>query len=148
MTPRIPMPRVNPLRYAVLAATLYAAHTVGDHIVQTDHQAAGKATSWRAMAGHIAGYQATQAAAVAAVLRATGLRASRRGLVAGALLSGVTHAILDRRWPVTAILRATRSPRFAEMAAPLCGPYLADQALHHGCLALAAALMAAEPADE
>lgn len=157
--------RINPTLYAVLLPTLYAAHTVADHVVQTDHQAARKATSWRAMAGHVAGYQATQALAVGAVLAATGLRASRRGLLAGWLLSGVTHAILDRRWPVVAILRRTGSPGFAsprirvhvpvsatgvptETTAtgplPLHGPYLADQALHHGCLALAAALMAVE----
>lgn len=136
--------KVNALRFAVILPTLYAAHTVADHVVQTDHQAARKAESWRAMAGHVGGYQLTQAAAVAAILRLTGLRASGPGLVAGSLLSAVTHAFLDRRWPVRAILRATRSPSFADMVSPLHGQYLADQALHHGCLLLAAGLMAAE----
>jgi hypothetical protein len=138
---------VNPLRFAVLLPTLYAAHTVADHVVQTDHQAAAKASSWQAMAGHVGGYQATQAAAVLGVLRATGLRASGRGLLAGMLLSAATHAFLDRRWPVRAVLRATRSPNFADMVTPLHGQYLADQALHHGCLLLAAGLMAADPEE-
>lgn len=136
------MRRIDPLTYAVLLPTLYAAHTVADHVVQTDAQAARKADSWRAMAGHVGGYQATQAVSVWAVLRATGLRASWRGLLAGWVLSGATHAFLDRRWPVKAALRCTGSPQFAETTSPLHGPYLADQALHHGCLAIAAALMA------
>jgi hypothetical protein len=56
--------RVDPLRFAVLLPTLWAAHNVGDHIAQTDG--------------------------------------------------------------------------FAQMTTPLNGPYLADQALHHGCLLLTA----------
>jgi hypothetical protein len=140
--------RVDPLAYAVLLPTLLAAHTVADHVVQTDHQAASKPTSWRAMGGHVGGYQATQAAAVAAICALTGVRLSRRHAVAGWLLSGITHAVLDRRWPVRAILRSTRSPQFADMTTPLHGVYLADQALHVGCLTLAAALMARHRREE
>jgi hypothetical protein len=133
--------RINPVVYAVLLPTLLAAHTVADHVIQTDHQAATKATAWRGMAGHVGGYQATQAGAVAAICALTGVRLSWRHALAGWLLSGVTHAILDRRWPVRLILRSTRSPVFADMTTPLHGQYLADQALHTGCLAVAAALM-------
>lgn len=138
--------RINPLTFAAVLGTLLVAHNVADHIVQTDHQAAGKASAtpaeWiPAMAGHVGGYQVTQAAALAAVLPAAGLRPSWRGLLAGTVFSAATHAFLDRRWPVAAILRRTGSPKFAELQAPINGPYVADQALHHGCLLVSALLM-------
>jgi hypothetical protein len=130
------------LRFATLLPTLWAAHNVGDHLVQTDHQAMRKAQSWRAMVGHIIGYQAAQAVAVAAVLAATGLRCNLRALLVGMAFSGATHAFIDRRWPVRWLLRHTGSAGFAEMATPVNGPYQADQALHHGCLLIVALLMA------
>jgi hypothetical protein len=132
----------DPLRFAALLPTLWAAHNVGDHLVQTDHQAVRKAQSWRAMAGHIAGYQATQALAVCAVLAATGMRCNRRAVLAGMAFSGATHAFIDRRWPVRWLLQRAGASGFAEMSTPVNGPYQADQALHHGCLLIAALLMA------
>jgi hypothetical protein len=132
----------DPLRFAALLPTLWAAHNVGDHLVQTDHQAVRKAQSWRAMAGHIVGYQAAQVVAVGAVLAATGMRCSRRNVLVGMVFSGATHAFIDRRWPVRWLLRHTGSAGFAEMSTPVNGPYQADQALHHGCLLIAALLMA------
>jgi hypothetical protein len=134
----------DPLRFATLLPTLWAAHDVGDHLAQTDHQAMRKARSWRAMAGHIIGYQATQAVAVGAVLAATGIRCNRRALLVGMVFSGTTHAFIDRRWPVRWLLRHTGSAGFAEMSTPVNGPYQADQALHHGCLLIAALIMARE----
>lgn len=136
--------KINPVTFAVTLVTMLVAHNVGDHICQTDHQAAHKAGEdpgvWvPAMAGHVASYQATQAVALAVVL--PGLRPSWRGVLAGSLFSAASHAFLDRRWPVRGILRRTRSPGFAELAAPISGPYLADQALHHGCLFVAALLV-------
>lgn len=142
-------------RFAAALAALWAAHDVADHVVQTDHQAATKATSWRGMAGHVGTYHAAQVGALA-VLRALGVRPSWRRTLAAVAWSAGTHALLDRRWPVTRILRATGSPRFSRpqivvgptdgdtMAGPLPlhGPYLADQALHHGALFIAALLLA------
>lgn len=130
------------VRFAVALATLLVAHNVGDHIVQTDHQAANKAKSWPAMAGHVGGYTATSAGALGLVASATGTRFGWRGLLAGLTFSAATHALIDRRWPVAWVLRKTGSPNFAELQTPINGPYVADQALHHGCL-LAAALMMA-----
>jgi hypothetical protein len=131
-------------RAAVFAATLAAllvGHTVGDHLTQTDHQAANKAASWRAMAGHLGGYTATCAATLAAVHAATGVRPSWRRVVAGHMFSAATHAFIDRRWPVTRLLRATGSPAFAELQTPINGPYQADQSLHHACLLVAALII-------
>ncbi|GAA0897840.1 hypothetical protein [Pseudonocardia zijingensis] len=159
-----------PDRAATFAATLAAllvGHTVGDHLVQTDHQAARKAASWRAMAGHVAGYQATCAATLAAVHALTGSRPSWRRVIAGHAFSAATHALIDRRWPVTWILEHTGSRAFAASKTvqipsgmvrpgaifgeqfthhspaplPLHGPYLADQALHHACLLVAALII-------
>jgi hypothetical protein len=129
------------LRFAGVLPTLLVAHNVADHIVQTDHQAAAKTTSWAAMAGHVGSYQATQAVAVAAVGVLTGQRLRIRDVVLGGLFSAATHAFLDRRWPVRKALQVTGSPNFADMTTPLHGMYLADQALHHGCLLVSALLM-------
>lgn len=134
--------KVDPLVFAVILPTLWSAHNVGDHVAQTDHQAKHKAHDWRAMTGHIAGYQGAQAVAVSAVSALTGLRCNRWGLLAGTVISAGTHAFIDRRWPVRALLRATGSPEFAEMRTPVFGMYQADQALHHGCLLVAALVMA------
>jgi hypothetical protein len=120
--------------FGAVTAVLWAAHNVGDHLVQTDHQAGHKATSWAAMAGHVGGYTATQVGALATIRPLLGVRPSLRRLVTAVAFSAVTHAFIDRRWPVKAMLRATRSPAFAEMLTPICGPYQADQALHHACL--------------
>src|SRR6185312_9069938 len=98
--------------FAVALGALFVGHSLGDHIAQTDRQAARKsapgAAGWRALAGHLLGYHLTVAA--------------------------VMHGLLDRRWPVRAVLRATRSPEFAETTTPVCGMYVADQALHHFAL--------------
>lgn len=125
---------------AVLGALL-VGHNLGDHVTQTDHQAAHKATDWSAMAGHVGGYTATCAAALA-LLRPIGVRPRLGRVVAGLAFSAATHAVIDRRWPVQKILRATGSPRFAELQTPINGPYLTDQALHHGCLLVAALIIA------
>lgn len=129
-----------------LTVAMLVGHQVGDHLAQTDHQAAHKAgkgaEGWRAMAGHVAGYTACQAVALAG-LSASGRRVSvGRAAVAVAISAG-THAFIDRRWPVQAVLRATRAEGFAALSAHgLNGAYLADQALHVGCI-YAAALVAA-----
>lgn len=142
-------------RLGATYAVLMAAHDLGDHVVQTDHQAATKATSWRGMAGHVGSYAALQVAALAA-LRSAGARPSWRRTLAAVAWSAGTHAILDRRWPVVRILELTGSPSFARstvidasavsdlgfLPLPIHGPYLADQSLHHGVLVIAAAILA------
>lgn len=122
-------------------AALMGGHDVGDHIVQTDHQAASKAgpgaVAYRALAGHVGGYTLTQAAALAVV----GVPLLRWRTVAGLAFSAATHAFIDRRWPVREILRRTGSPGFAALQTPINGMYVSDQALHHGCLLIAARII-------
>jgi hypothetical protein len=141
--------RIDPITFAVALGTMWAVHDVADHVVQTDHQAGSKADPrpavWvPAMVGHVGSYQLTQAVALTVTFRATGLKPSWTALITGSFISAASHAFLDRRWPVRKVLQLTRSPRFAEMTTPICGPYQADQALHHGFLWLAALAMAVQ----
>jgi hypothetical protein len=140
------MVEVRIVTSGVSVGTVYAAlmggHDVGDHVVQTDHQAASKAgrgaAAYRALAGHVGGYTVTQVVALALV----GVPLLRWRTVAGLAFSAGTHAFIDRRWPVRALLRLTRSPAFAELQTPINGMYVSDQALHHGCLLVAARIIA------
>lgn len=152
-------------RFAATYAALRTMHDLGDHLVQTDRQAAGKASTeestWvPAMTGHVTSYTATQIAGLALADKVLGLRLHPGAVAAAAAFSASTHAFLDRRWPVRRAMELTRSPGFAQgtftmtgnrvladqstpitaarLVVPLNGPYLADQALHHGVLFLAA----------
>jgi hypothetical protein len=131
--------------FVVTLVVLLVAHQVGDHVVQTDHQASGKAGSgWpalTAMAGHIAGYHVIAVGLLVGTFVVLGLPLTVTGVAAGLAFSAVTHALLDRRWPVTRLLRLLRSPRFAEATTPVCGAYTADQALHQGALLISAVLI-------
>jgi hypothetical protein len=138
---------VNAGIFAASFAALYAAHTIGDHVIQTDHQAAEKAgKGWpaaRAMAGHVGTYLACQAVALG-VLILVGAGPTVLGAALGLAFSGATHAFIDRRWPVQWILRHTGSPNFAGLASHgMNGPYLTDQSLHIGCLFVAALIAGA-----
>jgi hypothetical protein len=121
---------------------------------------------WRSMAGHVGSYHATQVAALAVADRTLGLGLRPGRTAVAVAFSAATHAFLDRRWPVRRVLELTGSPGFARPRTvvgvpvdgngrvlgatgvptdvqaygpvPLHGPYLADQALHHACLWVAA----------
>lgn len=120
--------------FAVSLLALVIGHQVGDHVLQTDHQAAAKSTAgWsgaRAMLGHLVNYHLTVAVVLVGTAYPLQLPLSPVGVAAGLGFSAVTHALLDRRWPVRLVLRGTGSPAFAEQASPVCGMYVADQALH------------------
>lgn len=136
-----PHAEMSAARFGAVMAALWAAHDLADYVAQTDHQAANKASDWRAMAGHVGGYHVVQALTVAA-LRGAGVRPSWRRVLVALLWPAATHALLDRRWPVKRILTATGSPEFAQATTPLHGGYLADQALHHAALVVSAAVLA------
>ncbi|MEV4515155.1 DUF3307 domain-containing protein [Dactylosporangium sp. NPDC049525] len=135
--------------FAAIAATLYAGHQLADHVLgQTDKQAAHKAqpgwSGWRHLFGHVAMYHAVLTVMVFAVVVVLHVPASPAGLITGLTVSTVTHAFLDRRWPVRWLLEHTGSTPFSRLADHgLNGMYLADQSLHYGCLWLAALLIAA-----
>lgn len=153
-------------RFAAAFVLLDVAHDVADHVLQTDEQALGKAedspAGWANLAGHIGSYTAAQLGAIAALSAVTDGRPTCGRTVAAVAFSALSHAFLDRRWPVRVLLERTGSAGFAHpevqvrgsatpsalrgrdpiVAAagplPLHGPYLADQALHRLALAVAA----------
>ncbi|GAA3271299.1 DUF3307 domain-containing protein [Dactylosporangium vinaceum] len=135
--------------FAAIAATLYAAHQLADHVLgQTDRQAAHKAapgwTGWRHLLGHVALYHLVMAVMTLTVVAVLHLPATGTGLITGLAFSAVSHAFLDRRWPVRWLLEHTGSIPFSRLADHgLNGMYLADQSLHYACLWLSALLIAA-----
>jgi hypothetical protein len=136
------------ITFAVLFAAAFAAHQLGDHVLgQTDAQARDKAApgraGWSALGRHLAGYHLVQAVMVGLTVAALGVPLSPAGAAVGLAVSVVTHGLWDRRRPVRWVLRNTGAPRFADlMGTGMNGMYLADQALHIGCL-WAATLLAA-----
>ena len=138
-------------RFAAVYAALTAAHEVGDYWVQQDTDAVAKGKPGRegatACLRHVASYTATQAAAVAAVNHAFGLRLSWRRAAAGLALSAAPHYLADRcagQWadnspsaPLVVRLahKAGHSPWLTND--PSAGP-LMDQAWHKGWIAVAA----------
>ncbi|MFI5932883.1 DUF3307 domain-containing protein [Actinoplanes sp. NPDC051494] len=132
--------------FVVAMITLIAAHQLGDHVLQTDRQAARKADpgleGWTSMALHVGTYHLAAIVMLLAAFLGLGLDVPVRGFIAGIAFSAVTHAFLDRRWPVRFILRRTGAPGFALREAPVNGMYVADQALHYGCLWVSALLIA------
>jgi phosphate/sulfate permease len=148
MTPTLaPEAIARALIFSVALLALFVAHQVGDHVLQTDRQAATKTDrgqrGLRGMLGHLAVYHLTAAGLLITTASVLGLPLSATGLVAGLAFSALTHALLDRRWPVRVILRATHAPRFADTTSPVCGMYVADQALHQLALLVSALLIAA-----
>lgn len=153
---------MNAFTFAVVLPTLLVAHNLADHVIQTDHQAARKASSWRAMAGHIVGYTATAVVFLAVLWFALDVRPHWAWAAAGLAFSAASHAFIDRRWPVLVLLSRTGSWDFANTtvrttanpngsgehvgAAPINGMYVADQALHWVCLFVSALLIAGGPA--
>lgn len=145
-TPALAEALLRSVVFGVALVILLVAHQVGDHVVQTDQQAGGKAGAGapavRAMVGHLAGYHAVAAVLLVGTFAVLGLPLTLVGTLAGLGFSALTHAVLDRRRPVRALLRALGSPRFAETTAPVCGVYAADQALHQIALLISALLIA------
>jgi hypothetical protein len=136
----------RPVVFLVALVVLTVAHQVGDHVLQTDRQAANKAgrggAAVRAMAGHLLTYHAAAAVLLVSTFALLREPLSGAGLAAGLAFSAATHGLLDRRWPVSGLLRLLRAPKFAEATTPVFGLYQADQALHQLALLVCAVLVA------
>lgn len=123
-------------------AVLSVGHNLADHLIgQTDHQAGSKAApsatevadgvsprrGWGACLGHVAQYHMVMAVMLGLAWAVLPLQMSWAGLAAGLIVSAVTHAFFDRRWPVRWLLEHTGSPDFAKLrAAGMNGMYLTD----------------------
>ena len=140
--------------FATVWAVLAVGHNLADHVLgQNDHQARHKAAptaaevaagahphqGWGACLAHVTHYHLVLGALVALVWLVLPLPLTWSGLSAGLAVSAVTHAFLDRRWPVRWLLRRTGSAGFAELrSGGMNGMYLSDQALHQTALLIAA----------
>jgi Protein of unknown function (DUF3307) len=114
---------------------LLTGHLLGDWVAQSDWQATNKTRSWAALAAHVAGYHLVMGLLLVPVVR-DGWPAGKA--LAVLAVSGASHAVIDRRWPVRALLRASGSPGFATVE---WGVVAADQALHLSILAMLAVLL-------
>ena len=148
-----------PSRAATFAATataIHAAHTVGDHWVQTHSQATDKVKpgpeGWKAVTAHVATYTATLAMVTLAADRGLGLNLRPGRVVAGLMFAAATHWVIDRREPLRHLAVATGHAGFVDLGVPRpgrddnptlgTGMYALDQAAHTACNTLAAAIMA------
>lgn len=136
-------------------ALLYGSHPLADYVIQTDAQAAAKGgdgnAARRACAAHVATLTATHALALTAGCLATGEHLPLGRTVAGLAFIAGTHYMLDRRWTVARLsdviglgFYGFGKPREGRDDNPCLGTgaHAVDQALHVGCLAVAAAYIA------
>jgi hypothetical protein len=114
--------------------SLLLAHVLGDWILQPNWQAQNKHHSWRAMWAHVAVYHLV-------VLAVLVLRFGLHDWLVYAVVGGlaVTHAFLDRGWPVIWLMRKlgvssrTESDRWLNV--------MFDQSIHMLLLGVAAAIL-------
>lgn len=140
-------------KFAALYALLTASHAVADYWVQQDRDAVAKGGHGHegrmACARHVATYTATQAVALAAVQRATGMRLSWKRAALGLAVSAATHYVADRQgghWrddePSGIVRLAARTGHAGWLKRDPNAGYLMDQSWHKGWIAVAAALVA------
>lgn len=121
---------------ATVFLVLLAGHLLGDWVAQSDWQARTKTRSWAALAAHVATYHLVMGALLLLPILRDGWPPWKALLAL--LVSAATHALIDRRWPVRALLRVAGSPGFATIE---WGVIAVDQALHLTILALLAVLL-------
>jgi hypothetical protein len=129
-------------------AGLGIGHLFGDTILQSDTAAQGKGyptddrlaagvhpwTGWGHCLAHCGSYLAAQAVMVAIVAQVVPM--TWPGLAAALAVSGSTHAVIDRRWPVRWVIARKQCAGWAD------AHFWIDQAMHWVCLLVAAVLAA------
>ncbi|WP_189942621.1 DUF3307 domain-containing protein [Streptomyces aurantiogriseus] len=142
--------------FAAVFVSLYVAHSVGDHWVQTSHQSAHKGRpGWvgrLADARHVATLTATKVAVLLPVMWLLDLRLSVLGLLAGLGIDAVTHWWADRRSTLAWLAKVTGKGEFYRLGTPRAGrddnphigtgAYALDQSFHHLWLLVAALIIA------
>ncbi len=108
--------------FAAVAVALLIAHQVGDHWVQTSHQAAHKGREgWAgraACAAHVASYTLGTLLAVVGVVLALDLPVTLRGLLLGQAVSAATHYWADRRTTLAALAEKAGLSGFYNLGSP------------------------------
>jgi hypothetical protein len=127
-----------------MIAAVLIGHLVGDWIVQTDYQARTKVMGWPegfiAMMEHMNSYHLTL---LASIFLFGGLDIGNdwgdywRALILISV-SFLTHAFIDRRWPVVRLMRLTQSQDFSEQ---MWGVMVVDQVLHISILLALVAIL-------
>ncbi|MFF5028562.1 DUF3307 domain-containing protein [Streptomyces collinus] len=142
--------------FAAVFVALYVAHSVGDHWVQSSHQAAYKGRpGWvgrLADARHVATLTLTKLAALLPVVWLLDLCLSVLGIVAGLGVDAVTHWWADRRSTLAWLAKVTGKGEFYRLGAPRAGrddnphigtgAYALDQSFHHLWMLVAALIIA------
>ncbi|MFF4415231.1 transcriptional regulator [Streptosporangium sp. NPDC001559] len=142
--------------FAAVFVALFAAHSVGDHWVQTHHQACAKGVpGWEgriACVKHVLTLTATKAAALAALALVTGVRLAPLALLAGLGADALSHYWADRRTTLARLADAIGKGGFYQLGAPRpghddaphlgTGAYALDQSWHIGWLFAAALIIA------
>jgi hypothetical protein len=121
---------------AIVFLVLLAGHLLGDWVAQNDWQATNKSRSWAALTAHVASYHLLMGLLLLIPVVRDGWPAGKA--LAALAVSALTHAVIDRRWPVRALMRAAGSPGFAAVE---WGVIAVDQALHLFILAMLAVLL-------
>ena len=127
--------RTAVLALSVLGST--AGHESGDYLVQRDCDAQKKqersAEGRRALAIHATTYAATQLVTRSAFYRAAGVRVPLAAQLAGAVVEGALHAVIDDGRLLARFASATGKRRFHDLADHgINGRALMDQAAHKG----------------
>ncbi|MEV4383409.1 transcriptional regulator [Streptosporangium sp. NPDC049644] len=147
----------NLATFAAVFAALFAAHSVGDHWVQTHGQACAKGaptTAGRlACVRHVATLTATKTAALAALALMTGLTLHPITFLAGLGADALSHYWADRRVTLATLAERLGKSDFYRLGAPRpgttdaphlgTGAYALDQSWHIGWLFIAALIIAA-----
>lgn len=129
--------------FGTVFVLLYVAHLIADYALQTDHQAAHKMEKtregWTANLSHAGTHAVVTAAALGIGWAVLDLTVS---LPAAAIAIGwitVSHAFIDRRWPVTWWMTNTGSAEWISRG----GAAHVDQTAHVAALFVAALVLAA-----
>lgn len=108
--------------FAALFAALFVAHSVGDHWVQTRHQACTKGDpGWAgrlACGRHVATLTLTKVVVLVPAALVLGLQVTVLGMVIGLGADAATHYWADRRAPLARLARACRQTEFFVLGTP------------------------------
>jgi hypothetical protein len=124
---------------AMLLPLVLAGHFIGDWVLATDFQATNKMKpgllGTKAMFGHVFSYSV--ALGVCTIWAFSSSSMWKFAILI--FVSAITHAFIDRRWPVRWLMRHTRRGSFSEVE---WGVIATDQALHLSILCILVAILA------
>jgi hypothetical protein len=150
--------------FAATFVALYVAHEVGDHWVQTHHQACTKGgPGWAgrlACGRHVATLTLTKGVVLVPVALVLGLQVTVLGVLLGLGVDAVSHYWADRRSTLARLAKVCRKTEFHDLGTPDhpkhpvtatgapaatfgTGAYALDQSWHMLWLLVAALLIAA-----